>query len=153
MISNRTALLGAIGAIALGSAAALAVPAQPALAVAVESPAGGKIRLEYREGQGWLALAAEDVAQPARVALADTSGTTRPLAVFLDRPSAGTFVYLPEQGWKFAGRSDAAEAVAAAPRTVGQALTIFVDGPTGFVFTYVAEKGWSFAGKVGDMRL
>ncbi len=153
MISNRIALLGAIGAIALGSAAALAVPAQPALAVAVESPAGGKIRLEYREGQGWLALAAEDVAQPARVALADTSGTTRPLAVFLDKPSAGTFVYLPEQGWKFAGRSDAAEAVAAAPRTVGQALTIFVDGPTGFVFTYVAEKGWSFAGKVGDMRL
>ncbi len=153
MISNRIALLGAIGAIALGSAAALAVPAQPALSVAVESPAGGKIRLEYREGQGWLALAAEDVAQPARVALADTSGTTRPLAVFLDKPSAGTFVYLPEQGWKFAGRSDAAEAVAAAPRTVGQALTIFVDGPTGFVFTYVAEKGWSFAGKVGDMRL
>ncbi len=153
MISNRIALLGAIGAIALGSAAALAVPAQPALAVAVESPAGGKIRLEYREGQGWLALAAEDVAQPARVALADTSGTTRPLAVFLDKPSAGTFVYLPEQGWKFAGRSDAAEAVAAAPRAVGQALTIFVDGPTGFVFTYVAEKGWSFAGKVGDMRL
>lgn len=153
MISNRTVLLGAIGAIALGSAAAFAVPAQPAMAVTVESPAGEKVQLEYRAGQGWRALAADDVAQSVRVALADTSESTQPLAVFLDKPSAGTFVYLPEQGWQFAGRSNAAEAVAAAPGAAGQALTMFVDGPTGFVFTYVAEKGWSFAGRVSDMRL
>ncbi len=153
MISNRTILLGVIGAIALGTAAAFAIPAQPTLVVAVESPAVERLRLEYREGQGWRALAAADVVQPARAALADTDESTQPLAVFLDQPSAGTFVYLPEQGWKFAGRSNVAEQVAAAPRADGQPLTMFVDGPTGFVFTYVAEKGWSFAGRVSDMRI
>jgi len=85
-----------------------------------------------------------------KVALADSAATqTQPLAVMLDQPTGGAFVYLPEEGWKFSGRNAAAGNVDAPVPGAGQPVSLFVDGPTGFVFSYAVEKGWTYAGRVG----
>lgn len=84
-----------------------------------------------------------------KVALADSAMQTQPLAVMLDQPTGGAFVYLPEEGWKFAGRNAAAGNVDAPVPGAGQPVSLFVDGPTGFVFSYVVDKGWTYAGRVG----
>ena len=97
------------------------------------------------DGPALIALAA-----PAdhQAVAADTADAARPLAVMLDQPTGGRFVYLPEQGWTFAGRqADAAEAATVAD--AGQPVSVFIDQPTGFVFTYKVEEGWVFAGTLG----
>lgn len=78
------------------------------------------------------------------------SGAAQPLAVLLDQPTGATFIYLPEEGWKFAGRNEAA--VDAEPPRSGQPVSLFVDGPTGFVYTYAVEAGWKFAGRVDGLQ-
>ncbi len=75
----------------------------------------------------------------------------RPLAVMLDQPTGGRFVYLPEQGWSFAGRQADAPAAATAAEA-GQPVSVFIDEPTGFVFNYVVDQGWVFAGKLDGAR-
>ena len=75
----------------------------------------------------------------------------RPLAVMLDKPTGGRFVYLPEQGWTFAGRQADAGAVATVA-DAGQPVSLFIDEPTGFVFNYVVDQGWVFAGKLDAAR-
>jgi hypothetical protein len=84
-----------------------------------------------------------------KVALADSATQAQPLAVMLDQPTGGAFVYLPEDGWKFSGRNAAAGNVDAPVPGAGQPVSLFVDGPTGFVFSYVVDKGWAYAGRVG----
>ncbi|MDY0046406.1 MAG: hypothetical protein RBS10_03220 [Thauera propionica] len=85
-----------------------------------------------------------------KVALADSAAMqAQPLAVMLDQPTGGAFVYLQEEGWKFSGRNAAAGNVDAPVPGAGQPVSLFVDGPTGFVFSYVVDKGWTYAGRVG----
>ncbi|MHB1372908.1 MAG: hypothetical protein ACYC5W_09665 [Thauera sp.] len=74
----------------------------------------------------------------------------RPLAVMIDQPTGGRFVYLPEQGWTFAGRQ--ADAQVATVAEAGEPVSLFVDEPTGFVFNYVVDQGWVFAGTVDAAR-
>jgi len=99
-------------------------------------------------------LAVAETAKPVKVALVQTQQTddARPLAVMLDQPTGGAFVYVAEEGWKFSGRNVAAGNVDAPVPGAGQPVSLFVDGPTGFVFNYVVEKGWVFAGRVGDVQ-
>ena len=66
-------------------------------------------------------------------------------------PTGGRFVYLPEQGWTFAGRQADARA-AATVADAGQPVSLFIDEPTGFVFNYVVDQGWVFAGKMDAAR-
>ena len=69
----------------------------------------------------------------------------------LDQPTGGRFVYLPEQGWTFAGRQvDAPDAAAVAD--AGQPVSLFIDEPSGFVFNYVVDQGWVFSGKLDAAR-
>ncbi|HRP24538.1 hypothetical protein [Thauera sp.] len=103
---------------------------------------------------GALSAAHAQSAGPVQLALAAPADevvraeAARPLAVMLDQPSGGRFVYLPEQGWTFAGsQADAAEAATVA--AAGQPVSVFIDQPTGFVFTYKVEEGWVFAGTLG----
>ena len=103
---------------------------------------------------GALSAAYAQPAGPVQLALAAPTDqivraeAARPLAVMIDQPSGGRFVYLPEQGWTFAGRqADAAEAATVAD--AGQPVSVFIDQPTGFVFTYKVEEGWVFAGTLG----
>lgn len=103
---------------------------------------------------GALSAAHAQPAGPVQLALAAPTDqivraeAARPLAVMIDQPSGGRFVYLPEQGWTFAGRqADAAEAATVAD--AGQPVSVFIDQPTGFVFTYKVEEGWVFAGTLG----
>lgn len=100
------------------------------------------------EGPVQLALAA-----PAelRAVAANPADAARPLAVMLDQPTGGRFVYLPEQGWTFAGRQADAGA-AATVADAGQPVSLFIDEPTGFVFNYVVDQGWVFAGKMDAAR-
>lgn len=83
---------------------------------------------------------------------APTASAGQPLAVLLDQPTGATFVYLPEEGWKFSGRHASGQDADAAPPRAGQPVSLFVDGPTGFVYTYAVEQGWKFAGRVGDVK-
>ena len=100
------------------------------------------------DGPALIALAA-----PAdhQAVAADTADAARPLAVMLDQPTGGRFVYLPEQGWTFAGRQADAGA-AATVADAGQPVRLFIDEPTGFVFNYVVDQGWVFAGKMDAAR-
>lgn len=92
---------------------------------------------------------------PALIALAapaeHPAAAARPLAVMLDQPTGGRFVYLPEQGWTFAGRQADAPA-AATVAEAGQPVSLFIDEPTGFVFNYVVDQGWVFAGRLDAAR-
>ena len=99
------------------------------------------------DGPALIALAA-----PAdhQAVAADTADAARPLAVMLDQPTGGRFVYLPEQGWTFAGRQ--VDALAATVADAGQPVSLFIDEPTGFVFNYVVDQGWVFAGKLDSVR-
>ncbi|WP_341648711.1 hypothetical protein [Thauera humireducens] len=67
----------------------------------------------------------------------------------LDHRDGRRLWYLPEEGWKFAGRNAAAGNVDAPVPGAGQPVSLFVDGPTGFVFSYAVDKGWTYAGRVG----
>lgn len=96
---------------------------------------------------------------PALIALAAPGGerertqAERPLAVMIDQPTGGRFVYLSEEGWTFAGRqADAPVAAFATGAEAGEPVSLFIDEPTGFVFNYVVEQGWVFAGKLDAAR-
>ena len=100
------------------------------------------------EGPVQLALAA-----PAelRAVAANTADAARPMAGLHEPPTGGRFVYLPEQGWTFAGRQvDAPDAATVAD--AGQPVSLFIDEPSGFVFNYVVDQGWVFAGKLDAAR-
>ena len=94
---------------------------------------------------------------PIQLALASPAdqvvraAAARPLAVMLDQPTGGRFVYLPEQGWTFAGRQVDAP-TAATVADAGQPVSLFIDEPSGFVFNYVVDQGWVFAGKMDAVR-
>lgn len=93
---------------------------------------------------------------PVQLALASPAAhaervhAERPLAVMIDQPTGGRFVYLPEQGWTFAGRQ--VDAPVATVADAGQPVSLFIDEPTGFVFNYVVDQGWVFAGKLDTAR-
>lgn len=99
-------------------------------------------------------MAMAENAAPLKVALAQAqlSDDKQALAVMLDQPTGGAFVYVAEEGWKFSGRNVAAGNVDAPVPGAGQPVSLFVDGPTGFVFSYAVEQGWSYAGRVGDVK-
>ena len=143
----------AITALVLSASPAFA-SSDASLTLTVATPSGATERLEFRSGDGWRFAndggpAVVKVALSAESASAD-SGPAQPLAVFLDRPTGGTFVYLPEAGWTYLGRSELGNVTPSAKPT---AMTLFIDGPSGFVYRYVAEQGWKFAGRVGDRKL
>ena len=120
-------------------------PIRPAFlsALAALSFAFAPVAVAQPDGPVQLALASA-VGAPAAPAAA-------PLAVMLDQPTGGRFVYLPEQGWTFAGRQADAGA-AATVADAGQPVSLFIDEPTGFVFNYVVDQGWVFAGKMDAAR-
>lgn len=150
MTTIRTIALASLSVLTLTSFAKPAAAAS-SLALAVATPAGAAVQLEFHEGEGWRAVPAGE-ARAMKVALTTTSAAAeRPLSVFVDRPTGGTFVYLAEQGWKYLGRTNVDHLSPAHPG--GDAITTMVDGPSGFVYTYAAEQGWTFAGRVGDMKL
>jgi hypothetical protein len=110
----------------------------------------GVMPVAHAQPEGAIQVA---LASPADHAVRTHAAAARPLAVMLDQPTGGRFVYLPEQGWTFAGRqADAPVAAAAAAADAGQPVSLFIDEPTGFVFNYVVEQGWVFAGKLDAAR-
>ena len=119
-------------------------PIRPAFlsALAALSFAFAPVAVAQPDGPVQLALASA-VEVPAAPAAA-------PLAVMLDQPTGGRFVYLPEQGWTFAGRQ--ADAQVATVAEAGEPVSLFIDEPTGFVFNYVVEQGWVFAGTLDAAR-
>lgn len=119
-------------------------PIRPAFltALAALSFAAAPVAVAQPDGPVLLALASA-VDAPAAPA-------TAPLAVMIDQPSGGHFVYLPEQGWTFAGRQ--ADAKVATVAEAGKPVSLFIDEPTGFVFNYVVEQGWVFAGTLEAAR-
>lgn len=155
MTSIQKLSLAALSALTLTSFGPVAVAsAEPALSLSVVSPAGTTQRLEFRNGEGWRSVAEARVVRTAlpNTPAAATSVAAQPLAVFLDQPTGGTFVYLAEEGWKYLGRSDASHVAPSVPEAADRPITLFVDGPSGFVYTYAAEKGWKFAGRVADKK-
>jgi|GEM_PF-3038937 len=150
MTPIKTLVLASLSALTLTSFAPPAAAAA-SLTLAVATPAGAAVQLEFHEGEGWRAIPADE-ARAVKVALnAAPAAAVQPLSVFVDRPTGGTFVYLADEGWKYLGRADA-DRLHPAARQAGAALTMLVDGPSGFVYTYAAEQGWKFAGRVGDMK-
>ena len=106
----------------------------------------GVMPVAHAQPEGAIQVA---LASPADHAVRTHAAAARPLAVMLDQPTGGRFVYLPEQGWTFAGR----QADAGAAATVAdQPVSLFIDEPTGFVFNYVVDQGWVFAGKMDAAR-
>ena len=106
---------------------------------------GGAMSAAHAQPDGPIQLA---LAAPTEQAVA--AAGARPLAVMLDQPTGGRFVYLPEQGWTFAGRQ--VDALAATVADAGQPVSLFIDEPSGFVFNYVVDQGWVFAGKLDAAR-
>lgn len=74
----------------------------------------------------------------------------QPLAVMLDQPTGGRFVYRAGEGWSFAGRH--ADVQPAEVAEAGQPVSLFIDEASGFVFNYVVEQGWVFAGRMDAAR-
>lgn len=146
-------MLSALSAVVLsGAAPALASP-DAVLSLSVATPSGLTQRLEFRGAEGWRLLP-EGGAQPVKLAssgtpAADDAVAVQPLAVFLDRPTGSAFVYLPEMGWQYLGRSEFGRAA----KSDAGSMTLFIDGPSGFVYRYAADQGWKFSGRVGDRKL
>ena len=102
-------------ALAAGTSASLA---QPALAPAetqcaaptlfLSGPSGEHVTLVrsaddgWRLQDGWKAEAV--VAAVGAPPLAAQQTLERPLSVFVDGPTGFTFIYVPDEGWKFVGR-------------------------------------------------
>ena len=110
----------------------------------------GALPAAHAQPEGPVELALAAPADHQAVA-ADAANAARPLAVMLDQPTGGRFVYLPEQGWTFAGRQVDAP-TAATVADAGQPVSLFIDEPSGFVFNYVVDQGWVFAGKLDAAR-
>lgn len=119
---------------------------ETAFSLPVVASSGATQRLELDGAAGWRLLD-EGGTQPVKLVQDGEAGSeAQPLAVFLDRPTGSTFVYLPERGWRYLGRSGLGD-------TALGTMSLFIDGPSGFVFRYVAEQGWKFAGRVGERKL
>ncbi|CAB3805708.1 hypothetical protein LMG27177_05910 [Paraburkholderia fynbosensis] len=82
----------------------------PALSFAVESMSGDKSRLTYGANDGWRVdhrAGGAAVIEAKQVAVAgemDALQSGRPVSVFVDGPSGFTYVWSPDQGWRFVGR-------------------------------------------------
>ncbi|KAI5913781.1 hypothetical protein [Thauera sp. 2A1] len=146
VISAATALVAAVAA----AAPAFAASDAAAFGLSVATPSGVAQRLEFRSAEGWRVVS-EGGVRTVKLDLSDgaNDAAAQPLAVFIDRPTGSTFVYMPEAGWQYLGRSD----FGAAAQADAGAMTLFIDGPSGFVYRYVAEQGWKFAGRMGEQKL
>jgi len=99
-----------IGAIGLATAAASvgndAASKSSPLTVTIETPAGSIAQLTYRAGTGWTF---EERASIATLGFERVSShpqfeeVDRPMTVFIDGPTGYTYVWKPEEGWKFVG--------------------------------------------------
>ena len=122
------AALAAAAALAFGPALGQAQQATPSakgqgapLTLLLSGPKGEHSTLAYSADSGWrmqpgwiTAKAAEGggkspltpVAFPAAAPdlAAQTPALARPLTVFLDGPTGFTFVYVPDEGWKYVGQ-------------------------------------------------
>lgn len=153
-MSNISKLtVAALAAVALSAATPAFASPEAVLSLSVATPSGAVQSLEFRGTDGWRVVNQGGV-QSVKLSLSETSASAdnaaaQPLAVFLDRPTGSTFVYLPEAGWKYLGRS---EFGGTAKADTGS-MTLFIDGPSAFVYRYAADQGWTFAGRVGDRKL
>jgi hypothetical protein len=82
--------------------------ASPALTLFIKAPTGDKLRLAYVPDEGWKFLEDPRGANVAAVAasasaMQATSAVEKPLTVFIDGPSGYTYVWMPDEGWKFVG--------------------------------------------------
>lgn len=83
-------------------------PASPPLTLFIDAPSGNKLRLAYVPDKGWKLFdrpQGANVAAVAHSASAMQAPTTveEPLTVFIDGPTAYTYVWMSDQGWKFVG--------------------------------------------------
>jgi hypothetical protein len=75
------------------------------LAMTIETPTGSLARLTYRPGNGWsfddyagsVALNVTGLSAP------DPRPEDGPMTVFIDGPTGYTYVWTPDNGWKFVG--------------------------------------------------
>jgi hypothetical protein len=126
-VSVSYLVVAAVGAVAIAAAApALAEKAEPVKAsqgavppvVHLCSPEGAASTLAFAGAEGWVwrsgwepganaAPCRQASAMPVKFAAAtaaERARTPKPLTVFLDGPTGYTFVYLAEDGWRFAGK-------------------------------------------------
>ncbi|GJH28913.1 hypothetical protein [Caballeronia novacaledonica] len=82
----------------------------PLLSFAIENMSGDKSRLTYVANDGWQVdhrAGGPEAIRTKQVAVAkemDNLQPGRPVSVFVDGPSGFTYVWLPDQGWRFVGR-------------------------------------------------
>lgn len=102
-------------ALSAGTSALFGQPAQApaqtqnaALTIFLSGPSGERLTLArsaddgWRLQDGWKAEAV--VAAVGAPPLAAQQTLERPLSVFVDGPTGFTFIYVPDEGWKFVGR-------------------------------------------------
>ncbi|MGF6754434.1 hypothetical protein [Paraburkholderia sp. GAS334] len=86
--------------------------AKSQLTLLVQPPAGNTLRLTYLPAAGWK-LDTPDAtprANQARVTPVgsprheENRGISEPMTVFIDGPTGYTYLWIQDQGWKFAGR-------------------------------------------------
>lgn len=116
-------------------------------ALAALSLAAASLAFAQPEAPLQLALATQSEAAAHLDLQADAA---QPLAVMLDQPTGGRFVYRAGEGWTYAGRQ--ADAQPAAVAEAGQPVSLFIDEASGFVFNYVVDQGWVFAGRMDAAR-
>jgi hypothetical protein len=82
------------------------------LTLLIQPPVGSTVRLTYVPADGWK-LDTPDAARKATHGRVTPVGTSRheeshsksePMTVFIDGPSGYTYIWIQDQGWKFAGR-------------------------------------------------